>query len=71
MKPVITWAIIRYLPGIAQMFGAVFSVILLIQTGVNKYSMVAVVITCALTTISVLLFGSRYNKNKTGDSNKE
>jgi hypothetical protein len=71
MKPVITWAIIRYLLGIAQMFGAVFSVILLIQTGVNKYSMVAVVITCALTPISVLLFGSRYNKNKTGDNNKE
>lgn len=66
MRPVITWAIIRYLLGIAQMFGAVFSVILLIQTGLNKFSLIAVVITCVLTTIRVVLFGGRSNKNKFG-----
>jgi hypothetical protein len=53
------------------MFGAVFSVILLIQTGLSQFSLIAVVITCALTTISVVLFGGRSKKNKIGNGNRK
>ncbi len=70
MRSVVAWAILRFALGIAQMFGAVFSITLLIQTGINKFSLIAVVATCALTIISILLFGGRSDKNKTGDEKK-
>ena len=40
------------------MMGAVMSFYLLLQTGVNALSLGAVVVTCLLTTTSVLLFRS-------------
>jgi hypothetical protein len=45
--------------GLAQMTGAVAAFYLLFQTGVNALSLSAVVITCLLTTLSVLLFRGR------------
>ncbi len=53
------WALARIALGLAQMTGATAALLLLVQTGVNARSLGAVVITCALTTTSVLLFGSR------------
>ncbi len=53
------WALVRYLLGIAQMFGAIVSALLLFLTGVNSLTLWGVVITGAFTTISVLLFGGR------------
>lgn len=51
------WAIVRYLLGMAQMFGATFSAVLLFLTGVNSLSLGGVIITGLLTIASVLLFG--------------
>ena len=48
--------------GFAQMFGAVFSVTLLIRSGVTRLALAAVAITGLLTTISMLLFGARHVK---------
>jgi hypothetical protein len=53
------WALVRILLGWAQMFGAAFSFVLLITTGVSQASSIAVVVTAVLTTISVLLFGAK------------
>jgi hypothetical protein len=39
------------------MMGAVFALSLLLQTGVNSWSIGAAVLTCLLTSISVFLFG--------------
>ena len=50
---------IRHLLGIAQMFGATVSLILLFLTGINSYTLAGVIITAMLTTSSVLLFGGR------------
>jgi len=43
----------------AQLFCAAFSAFLLYDTGINRWSLLAVVLTCALTTTSVLLFARR------------
>ena len=51
------WAIVRLILGFLQMAGAAFTLALLLETGVNKFSLAAVVATGLLTTISVLLFG--------------
>jgi hypothetical protein len=56
------WAIVRLILGQAQIIGATAAGYLLIREGVNNRSMVAVMITCAFTSISVLLFGSRQNR---------
>ena len=53
------WAVVRFALGTAQVMGATGALVLLVQTGVNPLSIGAAVITCVLTTISVLLFGSR------------
>lgn len=53
------WAIVRIGLGIAQVFGATFAAVLLLSTGVNTGSLLAVVLTAACTSISVLLFGAR------------
>jgi len=53
------WATVRIALGLLQMFGAVAAAMLLITTGMNAWSLGAAVTTCGLTTVSVLLFGSR------------
>lgn len=67
MKPVMAWAIVRTVLGVAQIFGASFSFVLLIQTGVNSLTLGAIIITGLLTTISVLLFGRRPASNKNNE----
>ena len=52
-------AIARVVLGLAQMFGAAFSLVLLLRLGVTWLSLTAVALTCLSTTVSVLLFGSR------------
>jgi hypothetical protein len=56
------WAWTRLLLGFAQMFGAVFSVTLLIRSGVTRVALVAVAIIGLRTTISIVLFGARNAK---------
>ena len=51
------WAIARIVLGMGQTFGAVFSFVLIFKTGINQWSLTAAVLTCLLTTVSVLLFG--------------
>ena len=41
------------------MMGAVASLLLLVETGVNTVSLASVIVTGLFTTLSVLLFGSR------------
>ena len=53
------WALLRFGLGIAQMAAAVTALLLLVQMGIGPRSLGAVVVTCALTTLSVLLFGAR------------
>jgi hypothetical protein len=55
----LTWALIRLILGFLQIMGAVASLLLLVETGVNTVSLASVVVTGLLTTLSVLLFGSR------------
>ena len=55
----LAWAIVRLVLGLGQMTGAVVALMLLVQTGVNSLSFGAVILTCLLTTTSVLLFGRR------------
>ena len=55
----IAWAWTRFILGMAQMAAAVVSVVLLIDLGVATASLVAVVVACTLSTISVMLFGRR------------
>ena len=53
------WPFLRLVLGILQMVGAALAMALLIVTGVTPVSLSVVVITGFLTTVSVLLFGSR------------
>lgn len=50
---------LRFVLGMAQMAAASVAAILLIETGVSSWALAAVLVTCALTTTSVLLFGAR------------
>lgn len=52
-------ALLRLALGTLQIFCTSGSIVLLFQTGTNPWSLSAVAITCAITTISVLLFGNR------------
>ena len=52
---------LRLTLGMAQMFFATVTVVLLFQTGVSLWSLAATAVTCVLTTFSVLLFG--HNKH--------
>jgi hypothetical protein len=54
--------LIRLGLGIGQMFCAALSFVLLIDLGISEVSLGAVVATCVLTTISVLLFGKRSHR---------
>ncbi len=53
------WAWVRLSLGLIQMFGAVFSVTLLVYTGVSVLALSSVIITGVFTTASILLFGAR------------
>jgi hypothetical protein len=52
-------AVSRIILGLAQMFGATFSAVLLLQTGVNAASLGATAITLILTVLSRVLFRGR------------
>ncbi len=54
-----SWVLVRLVLGLAQMVGAVTALIFLAQTGLSSWTLSATIVTGALTTISVLLFGSR------------
>ena len=55
----VRWETIRFALGMVQMAAATVAVVILVRTGVSKWSLLAAVVTCALTTVSVLLFGGR------------
>lgn len=50
---------LRFALGMLQMFGVVFTLVLILETGLSKLSLAAAVLTCAATSLSVLLFGRR------------
>ena len=50
---------LRVLLGIAQMAGVVCTITLLLRTGVSTLSLVSAMVTCLLTSVSVLMFGSQ------------
>ncbi len=58
------WAAVRLILGFLQMFGAMFSVTLLVRTGVTALALIAVAVTGVLTTVSILLFGARRSKRE-------
>jgi hypothetical protein len=45
--------------GMSQMAGVTVAVILLIATGVSEWAVLATVVTCVMTTVSVMLFGAK------------
>jgi hypothetical protein len=49
---------LRLVFGMLQIAGVGFSLALLIQSGVTALSLAAVICTCAVTSVSVVLFGS-------------
>lgn len=53
------WAVVRLTFGFVQMFGAVFALALLLWTGVNVWSLAAVVATGVVTGTSLVLFRGR------------
>ena len=59
------WAVTRLALGMAQMAGAVISLVLLAHLGVTSLALTAVCLTSLLTTISVLLFGWRHTTKAT------
>ena len=56
------WAWVRLSFGFIQMFGAVFSVTLLVYTGVSVLTLSSVIVTGVFTTVSILLFGTKRSK---------
>jgi hypothetical protein len=53
------WGRLRFALGMAQMAASAVAVVLLISVGVTAISLTAVVVASSLTSISVMLFGSR------------
>lgn len=53
---VLFWAVVRALLGIAQMAGAVTSLVLLISLGPARETVIALAVTMSLTVVSVTLF---------------
>ena len=53
------WGRVRFGLGMAQMAAAVVAVVLLFGVGVTPISLTAVVVASSLTSLSVMLFGSR------------
>jgi len=56
-------AFLRLFLGMLQIAAVGFSLALLLYTGVTTYSLVAVVVTCLVTSVSVLIFGSWSKRN--------
>lgn len=48
--------------GLAQMFMAVFSIVLLLETGLNRWSVLSIAFTTLLTVMSRLAFHGKPNK---------
>jgi hypothetical protein len=57
-------ALLRLVLGTLQVLGVSASLVLLFLSGVNVWSLAAVVVTCLFTTVSVLLFGSRRDRER-------
>lgn len=53
------WGHVRFVLGMAQMAASVIAVVLLFSVGVTAISLTAVVVASSLTSLSVMLFGSR------------
>ena len=53
------WAWLRLILGFLQMFGAVFSLVLVILLGVVPWSLGSLIATGLLTTASIILFGEK------------
>jgi len=58
-RPLVRRQRLRFALGMLQMFGVVFSLVMILETGINRVSLAASVLTCAATSLSVLLFGHR------------
>lgn len=50
---------LRLILGILQIFGVTFSVVLLFKTGISEWSLGSAIGTGLITTISVILFGTK------------
>ena len=55
---------LRVLLGIAQMAGVVCTITLLLRSGVSTVSLVSAMVTCLLTSVSVLMFGSHRDRRR-------
>jgi hypothetical protein len=62
----IWWHRLRFVLGMAQMAAAVIAVVLLFHVGVTAISLTAVVVASSLTSVSVMLFGSRRRHGRDG-----
>jgi len=67
------WALIRLILGFLQMFGAVFSVGLIVHSGITPLALAAVIVTGMFTGISLLLFqvwklGDKSNEQSEGSN---
>ena len=60
----VRWARVRFVLGMSQMAAAVVAAVLLATWGVTSISLAAVVIASSLTSVSVMLFGSRRNRRR-------
>lgn len=60
----IWWGRVRFVLGMAQMVASVFAVVLLFGVGVTAISLTAVVVASSLTSLSVMLFGSRRRRRE-------
>lgn len=58
---------LRFALGCLQMLAAIVSFVLILEDGITRWSLVGVVITCLLTTISVIRFGSRPRTHDTDE----
>ena len=54
--PVLFWAVVRAVFGIAQMAGAIATLVLLIRVGQARETVIALCVTMAVTILSILLF---------------
>ena len=53
------WQTVRFVLGVLQMGGAALSLLLILRMGFTKLSLGVVMVTCLVTSISVVLFGAR------------
>lgn len=58
-RPDNQWRNFRFALGMAQMAGATLSAVLLVSTGVTTSALLAVTVTCAVTSMSVFFFGAQ------------